>query len=689
MRIAALSLLLLWWPVGAVAQVTPPAPPPETPASAPHGALPDTPYVDRVIEGAAAESDREVAAQQRDTSGRPRWWRVESRLGRETASIGQPLNSQGLALQGGYDTLNHGAWSIDAQTRRVQRRDELQPPRNDGIDTVLTVRQCGFPLGSGWWMNNDFGAIGLVGAPLSRAPARVALPLVRVQGASGEWLQPSEGWTAALSTGRPAVIDSFFTSELSLQPGRITQTALQWNVPNPQRGAGGLRSATQVAAQVARGQDLQGSTSDARIDANSLWMGARHQAAWGATQLQFLTSSTERRDGATPSLTPTGTSQGVWLDTDWRSGAFGHSAGGYKLGAGLNWAGLPMAADADGLYWRTQWQNWQWSADGGLDVLRSGSSSGTGVYGTFNVRQRLRRDLSWGLNTAVRRLDSVAYNVAAELQWSHRLGQTIGRLELDGDRGEGDAPAQQGQRLVLNHHWTLANGWTWTTGATLGQVSGNPSIATPSAGRRVIALATSLDASITPTLSLRGSGNAERFAGQVRSGLQAALDWQLAPAWNLETRINVDRGRLQRFRSLDPLAPPVLSPGTELNARSVFVVLRYSGSAGSMSAPLGGRVSDGGGSINGVVYLDANRNGRQDAGERGAAGVTVSLDGRYTAVTDNQGRFEFAWVAAGLRAVTVLNETLPLPWTAPDEGRTVVEVKLRGTHSVAVGVVGQ
>jgi SdrD B-like domain len=659
---------------------------------APAAPAASAPYVDRVMDGAAADADRDTAALQRNNSGRPRWWRVESRWGRETASIGQPLDTLGVALQGGYDTLNHGAWSIDAQTRRVTRRDPLQPPLIDAIDTVFTVRQRGFPLGGGWWMNNDFGAIGMVGAALSRVPARVALPLVRVQGASGEWLQPSAGWSAALSAGRPAVIDSFFTSELSLQPGRITQAALQWSVPSAHASPGRLRSATQIAAQVARGQELQGAASDARIDAHSLWVGGRHQAGWGAAQLQVVTSSTERRDSNGPALAsvaPTGTSHGVWLDIDWRSGAAGHSAGGYKLGAGLNWAGLPMAADADGLYWRAQWQNWQWSADGGIDLLRSGSSSGTGVYGTFNLRQRLRRDWSWGLNTAVRRLASVAYNVTAQLQWSNHLGQTIGRIELDGDRGQTSATAQQGQRLSLNHDWALANGWTVSTGATMGQASGNPSAATQNADRRLLALATSIDASITPQLTLRGSGNAEHFGSQLRAGVQAALDWQLSPEWNLETRMNVDRGRLQRFRSLDPLAPPLIAPGTELNARSLFVVLRYQSSAGSVSAPLGGRAADGGGSISGIVYRDENRNGRQDAGEPGAAGVTVQLDGRYTAVTDGLGRFEFAWVAAGSRMVTVLNETLPLPWVAPDEGRTVVEVALRKQSTVTVAVVQQ
>jgi hypothetical protein len=671
-----LALATLLWSLPALALAQAVAP--DAAASAP--------YVDRVIEGLATDTD--VQAAPYDASGRPRWWRIESRWGQETASFGGRLGTLGLALQGGYDTLNHGAWSIDAQTRRARRSDVLVPPLNDTTDSVLTVRQRGFPLGGGWWMNNDFGAIGLAAAPLTRAPARVSLPLVRVQGVSGEWVQAREGWTAALSTGRPAIVDGLFTNEITVQPGRITQTALQWNL---QSAGAATRSNTQVAAQVARGKELRWGPQERLVDANSLWLGSRWAGGGSAqanAQLQFITSSVDSRNtAALPGAVPQGTSQGAWLDASWRASAFTHGAGAYRLGAGLNWAGLPMAADAAGLYWRTQWQSRVWSVDGGMDLLRSGASTNkdTGFFSTLNLRHRVQRNLNWTLATALRRLDSLAYNLAGELQWTHGGGQTVGRIELDGDRGTADAPSQHGTRLIANHDWALANGWAWATGLTLGQVSGSGA----PADRRVIALASSLDAPITSALSLRGSGNVERLGGQQRSGLQAALDWQLTPGWNLETRINIDRGRLQRVRSLDPLTPPPPPPADELSARSVFVVLRYAGSAGSSTAPLGGRSEEGGGAISGMVYLDANRNGRQDPGERGAAGVTVTLEGRYTAVTDAQGRFEFAWVAPGLRAVTVLNETLPLPWSAPDEGRTVVDVRLRAQHAISIAVTSQ
>jgi hypothetical protein len=123
------------------------------------------------------------------------------------------------------------------------------------------------------------------------------------------------------------------------------------------------------------------------------------------------------------------------------------------------------------------------------------------------------------------------------------------------------------------------------------------------------------------------------------------------------------------------------------DSRSYFIALRYEDSAGTRSVPLGGNVASGGGSVEGVVFLDANRTGIQEAGEKGAAGVTVYLDGRYAVRTDAQGRFEFPYVAPGTRVIRVLNETLPLPWETGEQQEVRVDVVVRESTRVAIPVV--
>ncbi len=102
-------------------------------------------------------------------------------------------------------------------------------------------------------------------------------------------------------------------------------------------------------------------------------------------------------------------------------------------------------------------------------------------------------------------------------------------------------------------------------------------------------------------------------------------------------------------------------------------------------APLGGAPASGAGEIAGTVYLDANYNGRLDAGEAGAPNVTVVLDGRFSVQTDSNGRFDFPVVAAGHHVLTVISDNLPLPWTLPNAGRTEIEVATRGRAEASIG----
>ncbi len=115
--------------------------------------------------------------------------------------------------------------------------------------------------------------------------------------------------------------------------------------------------------------------------------------------------------------------------------------------------------------------------------------------------------------------------------------------------------------------------------------------------------------------------------------------------------------------------------------------MRSEDRAGTRAAPLGGPVQGGGGRIVGRVFLDSNGNGTMEANEQGAAGVTVYLDRRYAARTDNQGRFEFSFVAPGSRVITVVNETLPLPWEAGDRADHSIEVHVRESTEVLIPVV--
>ena len=93
----------------------------------------------------------------------------------------------------------------------------------------------------------------------------------------------------------------------------------------------------------------------------------------------------------------------------------------------------------------------------------------------------------------------------------------------------------------------------------------------------------------------------------------------------------------------------------------------------------------GSGRLSGVIYLDANENGRFDAGENGAPNVTVILDGRFSVRTDSNGRFDFTAVASGHHVITVQQDNVPLPWALVNSGRVEVDVSTRDRTEVAIG----
>jgi hypothetical protein len=119
----------------------------------------------------------------------------------------------------------------------------------------------------------------------------------------------------------------------------------------------------------------------------------------------------------------------------------------------------------------------------------------------------------------------------------------------------------------------------------------------------------------------------------------------------------------------------------------VFLTVRCQAARGAHFVPLGGAPGSGSGRLTGVVYLDANENGRYDAGETGAPNVTVILDGRYSVRTDASGRYDFPAVVAGHHVLTIQTDNLPLPWSANNEGRTEVTVSTRDRTEVNIGAL--
>lgn len=633
-----------------------PAAPAQTAATAPAAAAP---YQDRVLVDLPPEPlNAADAAPAYDSSGWPRFLRLETRLGTEPFDTRHRTRA-GIAIYGLLETPNHGALSIDGSH---------SPHSGRG---TLTLRQRGLPLGAGWTANHEAGVINSSLPPINRLPSRVYLPAALLQGVAGEWSRDDGRLQWSAATGEPGRLEGLPSSVWRNGVGQRHSLGLQWRPGAPATPADPLdRSGWTLAAQRESARSValvDAPLPGERFDADGHLLAARHEADGQRVQAQWLQADGGRAGGQR---------RGAWLDAEWENGPRRHGAGLYRLDPDLHWAGQPMAGDAQGVYVRSGWRTRQWSAEGSLDWLRSVSGDTTdGVYATLSGRQRLGAGRQLGAGMALRDFNGRAWTAYTDWRSGNAWGNRGWRLDLSG----GASQASE-QRLGYDQDWRVPQGWTLATSLALGRVGATGD----QAAQSLWGAALSLGAPLGARASLRASLDTERRSGgEHRYALNLGAQWRVDPRWSLEGQFNRSLGR-SIGTSIDPLAPP---PGTTTATdRSFYAVLRYELQAGSRQTPLGGRPQEGGGRIEGVVFLDANRSGTQEASETGASGVTVFLDNRYAVRTDAQGRFEFPFVAAGTRTVTVRNDTLPLPWSVVDDGSVQVTVRLREDTRLAIPV---
>jgi hypothetical protein len=612
-------------------------------------------YEDQVIEGLAPEVADEEPMVAYDETGWPRYLRLEGRLSNgpfdDTGGT-----AFGVGIYGLLETPNHGTLSVDGQFT----------PRS-GTGTI-TVRQRGLPLANGWIAQHEAGVITTSTAREGRLTSRVQLPSALLQGVGGEWSHDASGWLWQLSHGQPGRLELLPQANFDPLPGSRTTAGVQWRLP----GADAASSPWTLGLQHhrARGvRDFLASSALAVVDADATRLSLRHDDGALRWQVQGLSS----RAGA--HRPPT---QAVWVDSDWTAGNWTHRAGAYRLDPGLQWAALPMASNLQGVYIDSQYSLPRWSVNGTVDLLRSvdGQQAG-GYFATVNTSRRLSARSSWQGGLAVRNLQSMDWNAFSDWRTNPTWGASSLRLEVEGGDNRPRAV-----RLSQDQAWSRLVDWDVSTTIGMEWIGSRNGAESD----RITFGALSVNLPIGQRGGLRGTADFSRStSGQTREGINLAGNWRLNSRWSVDAGWLWSTGRARQTFILDPLAPPVLFEQT-LSNRSFFVALRYELQAGSRSVPLGGKAAQGGGSVEGVVFFDDNRNGTQEANEAGVPNATVLLNDRYPVRTDNQGRFTFPLVAPGAQTLRVLDETLPLPWTTDRTTPPVVEVQVRGSHRLSIPV---
>jgi hypothetical protein len=629
----------------------------------------EPPYQDRYIGGGSltpditsgdgATSDTQGLAHSLQIDG------VASVLSSGDSGSAHSVMENGIIAKSQWETASYGAWSLDASARTGGSGGD---PSEQGQGGVITLRQRGMPFDGDWQADNALGDLNSPDINMARLQPRFYLPTSPIQGLATEWRGPS-GLQIVAGGGVPGLYDGIVVPNFRTLDGSTATAGAQWS-PTSQWTVGG---------QLIEAHDVNLSIGPV-IDGTTLMSSSTGlmSAAWsnGAEHVQMNLIDGEI-DGKPNAL-------GTWVDASMAQGRFLQNAGLFRIDPNLTWGNQLITNDAQGGYYRLNYQSRQWLADIGIDEVQSVSGLGTNTtFLTGDTRYQLSRDWGVGGVANVSRTDGgTSWSLEGYVDHSNAGG--TGRVQADyAETIEG-----QDSTLTLNETWSTPVGFRLSTSASLERISG--AVANDlQQDSTVLSLAAFGGGQFTTGFGVEGNVRwATAVQGRAAPGVSAnvSLTWQLSQAWEiLATYYDSRIGSWTPLTVVSPLTPPVAAAVPSMQERGVFLTLRYRRASGSHFAPLGGAPGAGSGEIAGMVFLDANNNGHADAGETGAPNVTVVLDGRFSVQTDANGRFSFPVVATEHHVISIVPDNLPLPWTLINEGRAEVEVTTRDRTEIDIG----
>jgi hypothetical protein len=652
-------------------------------AQSPPGDAPAAVYEDRLIGGGALSPDISSGDyySSTDTSGLARSVRVDglvSVLTQEGANAAPTLHENGVVFDTQWETRAYGTWSAGGALRIGGDDDRLGTGTSHGS---FVLHERGMPFDDGWQADNALGDLNAPLINLARTQPRFVLSSGTMLGAETEWRGPS-GVQVVAGGGEPGIYGGIKVPTFDTLGGSTATVGAQWS-PDPHWSLGGEYAGARDANIYFQPLDstlLPPTVANQRISSNTGLLSGAWADGGNRAQVNLIDGTLDGNSNAF----------GVWADASHTHGAVTQSFGAFRIDPHLAWGNQLITSDVEGGYYRVGYQSRRWTADAGVDEVLS--VSGNGVNSTFlngDARYQLSRD--WGVGSVANVLltsdgsHNTSWSLEGYVDAINRYGS--GRVQLD----YATDPLTQDASITVQQDWTTRPGLRLASSASLDRVHTGAAPGLPQEDSTIVRLAAYGGGDLTARLSLDGSvqwADAVQGRAAPTTAADVTLTYQIARSWGLlfsfyESRV----GSWTPLVVTSPLTPPVPTPQPSQGQRGLFLTLRYQSASGLHFVPLGGMPGMGSGRLTGVVYLDSNENGRFDAGETGAANVTVILDGRFSTRTDSNGRFDFPAVAAGHHVLTVQGDNLPLPWVVSNEGRTEVEVGTRDRVDVNIGAL--
>src|SRR5258708_3018011 len=140
----------------------------------------------------------------------------------------------------------------------------------------------------------------------------------------------------------------------------------------------------------------------------------RVRAAWADGGEHFQLKSLDGGARGKPN------SAGAWIDGSVAQGRFLQNAGLFRIDQNMTWGNQLISNDAQGGYYRLNYQSRRWLADVGIDEVRSVSGLGTNAtFVTGDTRYQMSRDLGLGGVANISRSDRTGWSVEGYLDHSN------------------------------------------------------------------------------------------------------------------------------------------------------------------------------------------------------------------------------------------------------------------------------
>ncbi|MDH4189928.1 MAG: carboxypeptidase-like regulatory domain-containing protein [Betaproteobacteria bacterium] len=619
----------------------------------PKGTIVPSRYVDQLIDE-KMEGVEELGADEGERGPQPEGRRLsaaEARYYHRSSNLGG-VREYGVSLQHRRETLDYGDLSIDAYGRDVGG-DPALLPSGPTQGAQFQFQQFRMPLTPQLLMDNSAGSVRLGANPLVTHSFRMQLPSSIAEGAQSRVYGDADD--ALVYAGRVGQLNGIATQSFSATQGDLIGAG--YNRVFSRSWAGGVQ-----VAQLSNHALLPDHQSFA-------WAG-RYQEGDKGRQIGIHL------------LTDTAGGRGGWADGLEPAGLWQHRYGSYRLPQSLLWSDVNIGNDTQGAYLRSDYRTLtnsmsvggEWSESNlAGDPLRSGFYTRT-LYSTGYHRVSRDTNLNGGVTVVDRKAKAAL--LPAEDSRSASLSAGVGErfawgasnFRLAWGRTEAVVNYASSRGFTWDHAWNL-QAWSLSTALayleddTAGIVSTRKSLAMQfrrSQGRWTY------------------DGGAQYVLGERQGVVSHSLNWSLNGDWAID---RIWSSRLQLNWNRVDVADPLFPALTRENM--IMLALRAQDYSGQPYAQFGRRTgAAGSGRIVGWVFYDENGDGVRQASERGAAGVLVYLDGRYSATTDTDGRFEFQPVPVGEHRLRVAIERVPLPWGLLDDTPRRLDVPLRDAASV-------